>query len=287
MTTRPWSRTALALLVLVSPACRARPAAKTPDVQVTQAGSLPANPEDPAWNAIPEFEGPLLLQDLVEPRLMKPSTSSIRVRALTDGARVAFRLEWADLTLDDAPRAGQFSDACAVQLPVTLAGDVPAPQMGEQGRGVEITFWRASWQAVVNGRPDTIQALYPNANPDHYPFDVPVLGAGTDARLEAERRYAPARALGNRMAGPRAKPVEDLLAQGPGTLLSGPDRDSAGRGKRTPQGWTVVLSRRWPDGLAPGTRSQTAFAVWEGSHEEAGARKMRTGWIPLHWKKGL
>jgi hypothetical protein len=24
-----------------------------------------------------------------------------------------------------------------------------------------------------------------------------------------------------------------------------------------------------------------AFAVWQGSRTEAGARKMRTGWIPL------
>jgi hypothetical protein len=42
-----------------------------------------------------------------------------------------------------------------------------------------------------------------------------------------------------------------------------------------------VLTRRVPTGLAPGRRTQVAFAVWEGAHGEAGARKMRTGWIPL------
>jgi hypothetical protein len=36
-----------------------------------------------------------------------------------------------------------------------------------------------------------------------------------------------------------------------------------------------------PAGLAPATRTQVAFAVWEGSHDEVGARKMRTGWVQL------
>lgn len=286
MNTRHRYPAALFAAALALAGCRGRNVAKTPDVQVVQAAALPSGPHEGTWNQAPEFEGALLLQDIVEPRLMKASTPSVRVRALTDGVSVAFRLEWPDATLDDMPRTGQFSDACAIQLPVAVSADVPAPQMGEAGRGVEITFWRASWQAVVDGRPDTIQALYPNASIDHYPFDVPVLAKGSDQRSEAERRYAPARAVGNMMAGPRTRPVEDLLAQGPGTLVPGPDRQSAGRGERTPTGWAVVLSRRWPPGLVPGGRSQIAFAVWEGSHEEAGARKMRTGWVALHWKKG-
>jgi hypothetical protein len=46
----------------------------------------------------------------------------------------------------------------------------------------------------------------------------------------------------------------------------------------------VTIVRRLPAGLAPQVRSQIAFAVWEGSHNETGARKMRTGWIPLVMK---
>ena len=38
---------------------------------------------------------------------------------------------------------------------------VPAPQMGEAGRSVEITYWSAAWQAIVDGRGDTIQDVYP------------------------------------------------------------------------------------------------------------------------------
>jgi len=43
----------------------------------------------------------------------------------------------------------------------------------------------------------------------------------------------------------------------------------------------VVISRELPQGMGPGKRSQAAFAVWQGAQQEAGSRKMRTGWIPL------
>jgi DMSO reductase family type II enzyme heme b subunit len=83
------------------------------------------------------------------------------------------------------------------------------------------------------------------------------------------------------MAGPRAQPVENLIAEGPGTLRPAGGAGPEGRGSRTDDGWAVVLVRALPAGLAPGRRSQVAFAVWEGAHGETGARKMRSAWIPL------
>jgi DMSO reductase family type II enzyme heme b subunit len=244
-------------------------------------GALPGDPDDAQWARASEFDAPLILQDMVEPRLLVASTLAVRVRALTDGARIAFRLEWKDARKDDVQMPATFTDACAVQLPSKTTPDVPAPQMGEPGRPVEITHWRASWQAVVDGRPDTIQALHPNAIPFIYPFDAASLKPGSEDQLEMQRRYAPARALGNQMAGPREKPVEDLVAEGPGTLGKGSNIDGNGRGKRTADGWAVVISRRLPSGLAPGQRTQVAFAIWEGAQQEVGARKMRSGWTPM------
>ncbi len=113
---------------------------------------------------------------------------------------------------------GNFTDACAVQLPAKVEADLPAPQMGEDGRAVEIVYWSASWQASVNGRPDNIQAMYPRAAVDHYPFQAPSLKEGSVEQQEMANRYAPAHALGNNMAGPRTQPVQDLIAEGPGTL---------------------------------------------------------------------
>ena len=272
------------LLAVVASGCGmcGRPAPQaSPDVLAVMRPSVPTDPDDPVWAGVPVHTAPLLLQDLVEPRLMTPSTAAVRVQAITNGTNVAFRLSWDDSVSNDLPKAGEFVDACAIQFPVSLAADLPAPQMGEAARPVEITYWRASWQAMVDGRGDTIADIHPRANVDHYPFEAASLPKGSAEQLAMASRYAPARALGNPMAGPRTSPVQDLVAQGPGTLEPGPSTDSHGRGSRTEYGWDVVIGRRLPNGLAPGGRGQIAFAVWEGSHEEAGARKMRTGWVPI------
>jgi hypothetical protein len=270
------------LLVLAVAACGGGETTSAPatEVRVVRVGSLPAIPTDEAWATAPRFTATLVPQDMVEPRLLEPSTPTVDVQAATDGKRLAFRLAWADATQDDRQMPGRFPDACAVQVPERIQPDVPAPQMGEPGRAVEISFWRASWQAAVDGRPDTIRALYPNAAVDHYPFEAPSLAPGSDVQRAMAERYAPARALGNTMAGPRTRPVEDLIAEGPGTLRPGA-ATSEGRGVWTVAGWQVVISRPLPADLAPGVRTQVAFAVWQGAHEEVGARKMRSVWVPM------
>ena len=275
----------LVALVFGAAACTKKPLLSPGEVKAVRLAALAAAPGDTAWAALPVHVAPMVPQDMVEPRLLKATTPEVRVRAMHDGTNVAFLLEWADATKNDMPGPARFTDACAVQLPATPpARDLPAPQMGEKGRGVEITYWRASWQAVVDGRGDTLRDLYPNSTVDHYPFEAKSLAEGSPEQKEAALRYAPARALGNAMAGPRRRPVEDLVAEGPGTLAPAPDATlgSNGKGVRTATGWSVVLSRRLPAGVTPPGRSQVAFAVWEGADEEAGARKMRTVWIPFN-----
>ena len=243
--------------------------------------TLPSTVEDRTWERVPLHPAKLLLQDMVEPRLMQGSTSFVRVQAVTDGQKIAFRLTWNDSTLDDVPGPGRFADAVALQMPASTTADVPAPQMGETGRAVEITYWSAIFQAVVNGRKDDIQAIYPRSAVDHYPFEAPSLKPGSAAQQEMAKRYAPARSLGNPMSGPRAVPVQDLLAEGPGTIRPAEKTLSSGSGKYSRDGWSVLLVRPLPNGLQPGGRTQVAFAVWEGSHQEVGSRKMRTAWVPL------
>jgi hypothetical protein len=212
---------------------------------------------------------------------MQASTTLVNVQAATDGQKIAFRLSWNDATADDLPGPARFGDAAAVQLPAATAADVPAPQMGEDGKPVEITYWSAIFQAMVNGRKDNIEAIYPQASVDHYPFEAASLKPGSPAQQDMEKRYAPARALGNAMGGPRTVPVQDLLAEGPGTLRGAEKTLSSGTGKHSKDGWTVLLVRPLPNGTKPGGRTQAAFAVWQGSQQEVGAKKMRTGWIPL------
>jgi hypothetical protein len=275
----------LAVVLLLSPGCRqAEPPAPAQSVRLAAVADLPNDPADAAWRKAPEYVAKLLPQDLVEPRLLKPSTETVRVRALSNGSEVAFRLEWNAPSPSHVSRAEKFPDACAVQLPSKIEPSVPAPQMGEPGRPVEITYWRATWQATVDGRGDSIRDIYPRATVDHYPFEAASLKEGSPAQHEMALRYAPARALGNSMAGPRTTPVQDLVAEGPGTISPAPNSENSGSrgcGKRTAEGWAVVIVRRLPAGLSANTPSQVAVAVWQGAEEEAGPRKMRTGWIPL------
>lgn len=251
------------------------------EVQALFRSQAPSTADDPIWEEAPVHPAKLILQDMVEPRLMIPSTSQVKVQSVTDGRKVAFLLQWDDPTENDLPGAAQFTDACAVQLPSKVEADVPAPQMGEDGRPVEITYWSANWQAVVNGRKDNINAIYPNATVDHYPFQAPSLKEGSPDQQAMAKRYAPARALENPMAGPRKVPVQDLIAEGPGTLRPAERTLSEGYGKRTEKGWSVLIVRRLPEGGRPASKGQVAFAVWEGSKQEVGSRKMRSAWIPF------
>lgn len=253
----------------------------TPEVNVAQVKEITLDPNDAAWDPISLHVSKMILQDLVEPRLLEPSTPEVQVKAMTNGNEIAFRLEWQDETQSDMPGPKHFIDGCAVQLPAKIDVTVPAPQMGEVGKTVEISFWRADWQAIVEGRADSITSIYPNASVDHYPSEAKSLEGNPQALGEAASRYSPAQALGNRRTGPRAQPVEDLIAEGPSTLSPAPNAVSKGKGVRTANGWAVVIARPMPVGFSNAAPSQIAFAVWEGAHTEVGARKMRTGWVPL------
>ncbi len=276
-----WSRMFACVAPMLFLAGCARTPVITNEVMAIPSSKIPLNPDDPTWEKAPMNVAKLLPQDLVEPRIMNPTTAEVRAQALTDGSEIAFRLTWVDPAKDDLPGPGKFIDACAVQIPRKIEPNAPAPQMGETGRAVDIVYWRADWQAAMEGKRETINDLYPNARIDHYPFQAQSLELGSPEQQEMAARYAPAQAAGNLRSGRRATPVESLMAEGSGTLSPGPTNAVNGQGARTADGWAVVLTRKLPDGLSGRTRTQIAFAVWQGAQQEAGARKMRTGWIPL------
>jgi hypothetical protein len=269
------------VVALVS-SCAKAPEELTGEVTALWVETIPEDPADPAWGKAQSTNVELILQDLVEPRLMTPSTTRLHARAVTDGERIAFRLEWSDATNNEIPKTGAFTDACAIQLPQESGPDLPAPQMGEVSRTVEITYWRATWQAEVEGRlTDDIRSIYPNATTDHYPYDAQSLTPDSEEQKEMERRYSPAEAVGNEMGVSRTRAVQDLLAEGPGTLTPMEQQLSTGGGSRTGDGWQVVMVRPAPSWLVRGAQSQVAFAVWDGEADETGARKMRSVWVPL------
>lgn len=270
------------LLIL---SCRSGEGPITAEVVIIPSANVPLEPNDPLWKGIARHLAKLIPQDLVEPRLTKPSTAEVEVKALSNGTLVAFRLEWLDPVKNDLPGPARFIDGCAIQIPSKISANVPDPQMGQEGQSVEITFWRADWQAIVNGRKDSIKELYPNATIDHYPYEAKPLEKDPALQSEMAKRYSPARALGNGREGPRNSAVEELIAEGPGSLAPSPNPTGAkGKGLHNGKSWSVVILRNLPKDLSPNNRSQIAFAIWEGAHGEVGARKMRSGWAPLLMK---
>lgn len=285
--TRPGIIFAIAVFAALFACGKKEPPISAGEVHALFRSAIPASADDKMWSEAPVHPAKLILQDMVEPRLMKASTLQVNVQTITDGSKVAFLLRWDDATPNDIPGPARFTDACAVQLPAKIEADVPAPQMGEDGRPVEITYWSASWQASVNGRKDEITAIYPTASVDHYPFQAAPLKEGSPEQQAMAKRYAPARAAGNPVSGPRAVPVQDLVAEGPGTLRPAEKSVSTGSGKRTEKGWTVLIVRPLPEGFrASSNGGQVAFAIWDGAGQEVGSRKMRTAWIPFTMEAG-
>lgn len=253
-------------------------------VNVVPVKEITIDPNSAVWTVISSYISKMLLQDLVTPKLLAPSTKEVQVKAISNGIEIAFRLEWLDETQNDLPGPGRFVDGCAIQLPSKTEAEAPVSAMGQKGKTVDISYWRADWQAIVEGRPDNINAIYPNAAVDHYPSEAKPLENDRRARDETALRYAPASALGNRRVGPRDQPVEDLVGEGVNNLSPAPNAVSKGKGVRTDKGWAVVISRPLPKGFSASRPTKIAFAIWEGSHSEVGARKMRTGWVPLIMK---
>lgn len=275
----------LAGVCVLASACTRGPALNATEVRVVRAsGELPAlDPESSVWDVAGQHPARLMVQDVTEPRLTKPGVDLVNVRAVHDGSTVVFRLEWADATRDVIPDVGRGSDAVAIQLPLRPGADVPDAAMGEKGKGVQIAYWKSVWQddAERGTQKDRLSALHPNATTDHYPPQ-----AGGEARQEMERRYAPAQAANNPMLGARNGAVQEIVAEGFGSATPTPAQRATGRGVWSNGRWLATIARPLNEGegsanLQPGQRTYVAFAVWDGAERQTGARKMRSGWIPL------
>ena len=123
---------------------------------------------------------------------------------------------------------------------------------------------------------------------DHYPLQA---AKDERARTELGRVFTPAVAVGNPVTAGRADaPVQDMVAEGFGSLSVLPGQVSAGRGGHDGAGWTLTIARPLDTeangALAAGKRTYMALAVWDGAEGNTGARKMRSGWIPLSIESG-
>ena len=89
------SITSLIIFALLFAASCKKAQVPTAEVNVAQVKEITLDPNAPVWDAVSLHASKMILQDLVEPRLLEPSTSEVMVKAITNGSEIAFQARMA------------------------------------------------------------------------------------------------------------------------------------------------------------------------------------------------
>lgn len=252
------------------------------------------DPLDARWNQAPARTIPLRPQNLAMPSIDKVSVPEVTLKAMNDGQRIAICLSWPDATQDQNVDAARFTDAVAIQLPLDPDASF---MMGAAKMPVQIIHWKALWQKDIDEHFQDVQDVHPNYWSDLYWFAVrsePTATQPAQYRLPESfnnplsRLWLIAYQAQNPLAAfDRKQPVEELIAEGFGTLVTQIRSSSQARGVWRDGRWTVVIVRplRTEDEedfqFHPGARGQIGVAVWDGASQNVGGRKQYSDWIPF------
>ncbi len=275
-------------------------------------GEIPVNPSDVFWSNYGPTKGKhriieLQPQMFTNPMWPAPATKWVNVKAASNGKEIAIRLEWVDSTRNDIMvQNQQYKDQAAVMFPVDPSGPVPPFTMGGEGERVNIWQWKATWNKEDAGHagnemmqdledqynymamgsgsyyiyePDGKLVLSPNQQPkvsERHTFIDPAMGKN-------EGVFNPGRATGNILSDNtlRRSPVEDLNAEGFGTLTTQAHQDVDGSGNWSNNRWMIVFKRTLKtndpnDTQFLGDQTAIAFAIWNGNNKERNGQKALT-----------
>ncbi len=254
------------------------------------------NVKNGPWHRVTAKSIALMPQNITTPSKYQASVTALEARAVHNGTWIAVVVSWTDETVDKVNSSGQFTDAVAVGFP---QGDpkTTSPFMGGPDKGMEIDFWKALWQRDIEDGYQDVTDLHPNITADAYQgYDRDPYKTGPASQDPVEevlatpesRETLPAVAMGNSMAQiTREYPVEQLVAEGFGTLTTQTTQNARAWGVHEDGKWTVVFTRPLDTGdeadapLSPGGESAVNFAVWEGGEGDVGARKNYAMFTPL------
>jgi hypothetical protein len=270
-------------------------------------GDLPIDPTASVWNNAPATEFKVMGQNITIPILFNPTVGTVDVRSMNNGTWIGWLLEWSDPSESFmALNTNQFRDAIAVVFPATEAKTFIA--MGGPGTPVNIMHWKADWQWDVDqGRYLDRQDAYPNMAYDFYVGDKELAAQGNgrfqgveggyndpqNPRVPVEdvsKMYLPGYAAGNTFStrdAPRQTPIEELVAEGFGTLTPQQHQDSFGKGVYENGMWKVVIARKMitedptDAKFVAGKNTDMAVAVWDGGNREVNGRKAVALWHTL------
>ncbi len=264
--------------------------APLPEVKVSKVAAAPAtdNPLDPFWDKIAVADVAMLPQQVAAPVLEAGSITNVRVQAVRDDQRYVWRLSWDKAEIADQSDVGKFSDAVAIQFPLS---DGAPYTMGGPKMPVRMLHWKATWQKDVDEGFQDWALTHPNSDADLYWFatgEKPFTMQKSFSDPKA-MQYMIAASAGNPMAVfDRKNPVEELTAHGFGSATHISQTPSQGRGTWSDGKWYVVVDRpiETADPLIarfnenPG-QQLIAFAVWDGTAGNRGGRKNITNWTPM------
>jgi cytochrome c oxidase cbb3-type subunit 2 len=223
-------------------------------VRASLATSLPATPDDRAWDQAERYWIPVVGQVIAKPRMFAPTVDGVWVQAMHDGKRLALRLSWSDPSPSPAPAWNEW----LARLDTTLsAADGPLPT--QQGPDRLIVQW------PMQHGDDTERPYF--------------LGGSTRRPVQLWRwTSAPDR-------------VEVGSATGLGTFTpAGADGDSVSHAARYDAGqWRLQLVRslrtrdttRGPQ-LKAGAAVPLAIFVADGSNGEDDVRSAVSTWYAIH-----
>ncbi|MFN4218877.1 MAG: ethylbenzene dehydrogenase-related protein [Candidatus Bipolaricaulia bacterium] len=261
------TRSSLLLLLALSSSLSAHAQAVTITAKFTTQELTP-DPTAQLWNTVQPVTVTLSPQQVTKP-FGGGAVKELQVRALHNGRLIALLVEWADPTQDqELAQTDKFGDGVAVQFPVDPKAN-PSPFMGDAQNPVNIWQWQAAWQRDIDeGGLADVDRTYPP-----YASEVPYgIYVGRDAGNWRSQRD-------------HKTPVENLIAQGLGTLTHQELQHVLGKGVWENGRWRVVFVRALHTGLAgdasfeAGQKNFVNFAVWDGSSGERGARKS----VSLNW----
>jgi DMSO reductase family type II enzyme heme b subunit len=260
------------------------------EIKVTKAEQAPSidNPLDPFWEKIAVVDVDLLPQQAAPPVLAKGTVAKLRVQAVRDGQRYVWRLNWDQPVVADRSDVGEFSDAVAMQFPLT---DGAPYTMGGPKMPVRMLYWKAIWQKDVDLGFQDLVTIQPNSDSDFYWFTNGEAPYSVTKSFENpfSKQWMIAASAGNPMVDfHRQHPLEELTAHGFGSSTHVGETPSRGRGVWKDGQWYVVIDRPIDSSDPLITRFNEnpqqqliAFAVWDGNASNRGARKNITNWIVM------
>lgn len=259
-------------------------------------GALPKDALNPQWDKVQGIMIPLM-------RLWQGGkvAEAVSVKAVHNGKEITFLLEWEDWEVNSSfLRHQDFTDSAAIMFslsPKKPLSQQPHFTMGEKGGPVNIWYWRLDRQIDLAGFQD-IEKLYSGMVSDDYQLETVRYPKKTEMPGHLPITSAPAHdptfitgwGSGNPLSIPmRPSAVEDLNAEGFGTLTAQPqaDQNVKGHGLYVAGRWRVVFTRElrskgpFDVPLKTGGAFPIAFAVWDGSKGDRDGQKAVTTWYML------